>query len=104
MSHELRAPLTSIKGAAATLMETSSSRWIGRTMHEFFAHHRRSRPTDMRGLISDLLDAGRIDTGTLSVAPEPTEVATLVDRARNTFLSGGTATQRPHRLRHVLHR
>ena len=44
----------------------------------------------MPGLISDLLDAGRIDTGTLSVAPEPTEAATLVDRARNTFLSGGS--------------
>ena len=29
----------------------------------------------MIGLISDLLDAGRIETGTLSVAPEPTEVA-----------------------------
>ena len=43
----------------------------------------------MQGLISDLLDAGRIDSGTLSVAPRPSEVAALVDRARNTFLSGG---------------
>jgi len=43
----------------------------------------------MRGLIGDLLDAGRIEAGTLSVAPEPSEVAVLVDRARNTFLSGG---------------
>ena len=43
----------------------------------------------MTGLISDLLDAGRIDTGTLSVTPEPSEVGPLVDQARNTFLSGG---------------
>ena len=43
----------------------------------------------MRGLIGDLLDVGRIDSGTLSVSPEPAEVAGLVDRARNTFLSGG---------------
>ena len=43
----------------------------------------------MRDLIGDLLDAGRIEAGTLSVAPEPSEVADLVDRARNTFLSGG---------------
>ena len=43
----------------------------------------------MIGLIADLLDAGRIDTGTLSVSPEPSEVAVLVDRARTTFLSGG---------------
>ena len=88
VSHELRAPLTSIKGSAATLLEASST--LERAeMREFFriivdqADH-------MRGLISDLLDAGRIDSGTLSVAPEPTEVAALVDRARNTFLSGGS--------------
>ena len=43
----------------------------------------------MRGLIRDLLDAGRIDAGTLSVAAEPSEVAALVERARSTFLSGG---------------
>ena len=45
------------------------------------------------GLIGDLLDAGRIDSGTLSVNPEPAEVAALVDRARTTFLSGGGGRQ-----------
>ena len=43
----------------------------------------------MSGLITDLLDVARIETGTLSVAPEPADVADLVDRARNTFLSAG---------------
>ncbi|MXX16132.1 MAG: response regulator, partial [Gammaproteobacteria bacterium] len=43
----------------------------------------------MLGLIGNLLDAGRIEAGTLSVEPESSEVAALVDRARNTFLSGG---------------
>ena len=43
----------------------------------------------MRGLISDLLDTGRIESGTLSVAPEPSELAELVERARTTFVSGG---------------
>ena len=43
----------------------------------------------MRGLIGDLLDAWRIETGALSVEPEPSEVAGLVDQARRTFPSGG---------------
>ena len=43
----------------------------------------------MRGLIGDLLDAGRIDTGTLSVTPEPAEVTELVEQARSTFVGGG---------------
>ena len=87
VSHELRAPLTSIKGSAATLLE-SAPELDPAERHEFYRiiHDQADR---MRGLISDLLDAGRIDAGTLSVAPEPSEVAVLVDRARNTFLSGG---------------
>ena len=43
----------------------------------------------MRDLIGDLLDVARIETGTLPVSPEPANAATLVDRARNTFLSAG---------------
>ena len=87
VSHELRAPLTSIKGSAATVLSTTPE-LDPAEMREFFriideqADH-------MRGLVGDLLDVGRIDTGTLSVRPEPAEVADLVDRARNTFLSGG---------------
>ena len=87
VSHELRAPLTSIKGSAATVLNASQV-LDPAEMLQFFriideqANH-------MRGLISDLLDAGRIETGTLSVAPEPAEVPGLVDQARSTFLSGG---------------
>ena len=87
VSHELRAPLTSIKGSTATVLGASSPLHPAE-MRQFF------RIVDeqadlMRGLISDLLDAGRIETGTLSVSPEPVAVAGLVDQARNTFLSGG---------------
>ena len=88
VSHELRAPLTSIKGSAATLLEASST--LDRAEMRAFSRIIVEQADHMRALISDLLDAGHIDSGTLSVAPEPTEVAALVDRARNTFLSGGT--------------
>ena len=87
VSHELRAPLISIKGSADTLLEEAADldpaemREFHRIIAEQAAH--------MRGLIRDVLDAGRIDAGTLSVAPEPSEVAELVERARSTYLSGG---------------
>ena len=87
VSHELRAPLTSILGSTGMLLEQSweldpaERREFYRIIDEQARH--------MRGLIGDLLDAGRIRAGTLSVAPEPAEVAALVERARTTFLSGG---------------
>ena len=87
VSHELRAPLTSIKGSTATVLDASPSMEPAE-MLQFF-HIIDEQADHMRGLISDLLDAGRIETGTLSVSPEPTEVANLVEQARNTFLSGG---------------
>ena len=87
VSHELRAPLTSIKGSAATVLDAEPLPSQAE-MVQFFriiggqADH-------MRGLIADLLDAGSIAAGTLTVQPEPSHVGTLLDRARNTFLSGG---------------
>ena len=87
VSHELRTPLTTIKGSAATLL-TASSTLSPAEMGDFFriideqADH-------MRSLISDLLDVTRIEAGSLSVTPEPTVVAALVNQAREVFLGGG---------------
>ena len=87
VSHELRAPLTSIKGAAATVLGASRAPALAELLQFFRIIDEQA--DHMRGLISDLLDAGRIETGTLAVAPEAVEVAGLVDTARNTFLGGG---------------
>ena len=87
VSHELRAPLTSIVGSVTTLLRASPG-LDPAEMHEFYriideqANH-------MRGLLADLLDQGRIETGTVSLAPEPAEVASLVEQARRTFQGGG---------------
>ena len=87
VGHELREPLAAIKGSATTLMEDAAA-LDPAEMREF---HRIivEQANHMRGLIGDLLDAGRIDSGTLSVSPAPSEVADLVERARNTFVGGG---------------
>ena len=87
VSHELRAPLTSIKGSASTLLEEEAA--LDPAERREFCRIIRDQAAHMRGLIGDLLDAGRIEAGTLSVAPEHSEVTALVDRARGTFLSGG---------------
>ena len=87
VSHELRAPLTSIKGSAATLIGSGSSLDPAETLQ--FHRIIEEQADHMQGLMTDLLDVARIEAGALSVSPEPTEAAILVDRARSTFLSGG---------------
>ena len=87
VSHELRTPLTAIKGSAATVLGASSpldpaeTRQFFRIIEEQADH--------MRDLINNLLDLTRIEAGTLSVAPEPTDVAAVIAQARDAFLSSG---------------
>ena len=87
VSHELRAPLTSIKGSVDTLLESFNSLDSAEMVQ--FLRIIKSQSDRMRDLISDLLDVARIETGMLSVTPEAVEVGDLVDEAKNTFLTGG---------------
>ncbi|MCY3663621.1 MAG: ATP-binding protein [bacterium] len=87
VSHELRAPLTAIKGSAATVrgasvpLDPAEVRQFFRIIEE--------QADQMRDLINNLLDLTRIEAGNLSVAPEPTDLAFVVEQARNSFLSSG---------------
>ena len=87
VSHELRAPLAAIKGSAATVLGGAPAPDPAEMLQFFRIINEQA--DQMRGLISDLLDAGHIEAGTLSVTPEPADVADLVEQARKTFLSGG---------------
>ena len=87
VSHELRAPLMAIKGSAATALGEAPAPPRAELMQLFRIVEGQAK--HMQKLIGDLLDAGRIEAGTLSVESEPTAVAVLVDAARITFAAGG---------------
>ena len=87
VSHELRTPLAAIKGSVAAVRGAAPA--LPQAEVDQFHRIIDAQADHMQRLIGNLLDAGRIEAGTLSVEPEPTEVAAVVDRARNTFLNGG---------------
>ena len=85
VSHELQAPLASIRGSATTLLQDEPD-LDSVEMRQFFRIIEREA-TRMRSLISDLLDVAHIETGSLSISPGPVDVTRLVDEAKNTFVS-----------------
>ena len=88
VSHELRTPLSTVRGSVSALLDEVAP------MHptEVRQFHRiiLEQTDRMRALIADLLDVARIETGTLPVSPEPTDLATLVDEAANAFRLAGS--------------
>ena len=79
VSHELRTPLSAIKGSTSTLLSSTypldpaETRQFLRVIDEQSDH--------IRLLINNLVDMTQIEFGTLSVTPEPTDVAGLLRRA-----------------------
>jgi len=93
VTHELRSPLAAIKGSSTTVL-AASRRFSSAEMLQFFRIID-EQADNMSVLMGDLLDAGRIATGTLSISSDASDVGALIDRARNTFLSTGG----PHGVR-----
>ena len=79
VSQELRTPLTSIKGSAATVLSSPDA--PNPTEFRQFLRIIDEQADHMRRLINQLVDLTQIEAGTLSVSPEPTEVEELVERA-----------------------
>ena len=87
VSHELRAPLAAIAGSASTALD--DPRDPDRAELRQYLRIVREQAERMSGLIGDLLDAGRLGAGMLSVDPVPEAVADLVERARTAFAGAG---------------
>ena len=81
VSQELRTPLTSIKGSAATVLNSPDTPNPTEVLQ--FLRIIDEQADHMRRLINDLVDLTETETGTLSVNPEPTDVEYLAEHARN---------------------
>ncbi len=88
MSDEMRTPLAAIKGSAATVLGAPAD-FAEEEKQQFFRIIE-EQADRMSSFIGDLLNASRIEAGTLSVVPEPTKAVALVDDARSAFLPGGS--------------
>ena len=97
VSHELRMPLTSIKGSATTIMDVRRPDLDPAVVRQF-VRIIGDQADHMNALVTDLLDVARIETGALPVSPEPAEAAVLVDRARNAFSNAGRRQPPGNRL------
>ena len=87
VSRELRAPLAAVNGAVATVLESEEE--LGPLERTQFLNIIRDQSDQMRFLLRDLLDVARIETGSLSVSPTPTNLQPLVEEARTRFLGEG---------------
>jgi signal transduction histidine kinase len=90
VAHELRSPLTGVKGFVSTLLSKwerlndEQKRLMLRTVHA--DAERLSR------LITELLDVARIDTGRLPLYPRPTDTRAVVERCVASVRAGTART------------
>ena len=92
VSHELRTPLSAIKGSTSTILR--SPRALNTAETHQFLRVIDEQSDHMRELINDMVDMTQIEAGMLSVNPEPTGVAGLLDQARVRHTHSGTAASR----------
>ena len=87
MSHELMTPLTAIKGSASTMLSFPQTSDPAETRQ--FLRIIEEQADLMRHLINNLVDMTQIESGTLSVTPEPTSLEDLVEQAVQDFIREG---------------
>ncbi len=91
VSHELKTPLTAIKGSAATVL--GSRRPLDDVEIREFFEIIDEQADRLRDLVDNLLDMTRIEAGSLSVSPEPVDLTAVLEEARATFVRNGNAQE-----------
>ena len=86
VAHELRSPLTGVKGFVATLL----SKWdkLNDDQKKLMLTTVNSDADRLTRLIAELLDVARIDTGRLSLHARPLDFAPAVDRVLSSVRAG----------------
>ena len=86
VAHELRSPLTGVKGFVATLL----SKWdrLNDEQKKMMLETVNVDADRLTRLIAELLDVARIDTGRLSLYPRPVDFATVLDRVITSVRAG----------------
>jgi signal transduction histidine kinase len=86
VAHELRSPLTGVKGFVATLL----SKWdkLNDAQKKLMLTTVNSDADRLTRLIAELLDVARIDTGRLSLQPRPLDFVAAVERVLDSVRAG----------------
>ncbi|MEW2927387.1 transporter substrate-binding domain-containing protein [Pseudomonas juntendi] len=81
ISHEIRTPMNAVIGMLELAVKRADQGWVDRSALAL-AHH---SAKDLLGLIGDILDIVRIESGHLSLAPEVVDLAALVESVGRMF-------------------
>ncbi|UCH86790.1 MAG: response regulator [Dehalococcoidia bacterium] len=87
VTHELKTPLTAIKGSAATAL--GSQRPFSPEENRELFQIIDEQADRLRDLVDNLLDMTRIEAGSLSIGAEPTDLRDVLKEARATFARSG---------------